>query len=182
MRRNSLNVMILGAAFLATCGSTRGGVMRHPSVHARSVVEIEKADPNSGYWERALSLHTLKLTGPRVSTVFALNADGSVAPTAFVRYMMWRESLGVKRFDSFHAQIASELRRVKFPQVNPTPSPSPPGTYPPPTGGPVPIQPPDFTPVEQGLIPPQVPEPSSALIAAGLIGVAAVARRRARRG
>ena len=176
IRRNFINGLIVGVVAFATNSPARGGVIRQPTVHALSVVEIEKADPNSGYWERALQFHTLKLAGPRVHNLYVLNADGSVAPTAFVRYMQWREGLNVKRFDSLHPLLAKELRRVKFPPTHPTPSPTSPGTYVPPAGS-TPIQPPNFTPIEQGLNPPQVPEPSSAVIAVALIGVAALARR-----
>ena len=180
IRRNPINGLILGAVVLAIGGPVRGGVIRRPTVHARRVVEIEKADPNSGYWERALQLHTLKLAGPRVHNLYVLNADGSVAATAFIRYMQWREGLNVKRFDSLHPLLAQQLRKVKFPKPHPTPSPTSPGTYVPPTGS-TPIQPPNFTPIEQGLNPPHVPEPSSAVIAVCMIGVAALARRWSRR-
>ncbi len=174
IRRNSINGLILGAVVLTTWCPARGGVIRRPTVHALSVVEIKKADPDSGYWTRALQFRTLKLAGPRVRNLYVLNADGSVAPTAFVRYMQWREGLNVKRFDSLHPMIALQLSRVKFPPTHPAPSPTTPARS-------TPIQPPNFTPIEQGLNPPQVPEPSSAVIAVALIGVAALARRWSRR-
>lgn len=173
-------VFLAGLAVVTALVAPRadaGAIRPHHAarVGARSVVAIEKADPDSDFWVRALKNHTLHLRGPRVPMVVALNADGSTPDTAFVRYMAWREGLNAKRFDAFHAEIAQLLRRRK-----PTPTP---GTIPPLTG-PVPVGPPDFTPITPGtqtLLPPHVPEPSAGLAAIVLLGAGLAGRRLARR-
>jgi hypothetical protein len=178
-RRNLIAMLGFGMALMVISSPrAKAGAIhaQHMSkVGARSLVAIEKADPNSDYWARALQHHTLKLKGPHVPTVVTMNADGTVSQSSFLLYMQWRESLNSVRFDSFHTQVAKLLRKMK-----PTPTP---GTIPP-LAGPVPIQPPDFTPIttsSQSIIPPQVPEPSAGLAAVVLIGAGIVGRRLARR-
>ena len=92
--------------------------------------------------------------------------------------MLWRESINSVRFDSFHTLLAKMLHKVKIPPKNHG---SPPETFVPPTGG-TPILPPDFTPTinPQALNPPNIPEPSTGLIAVVMIAAIALGRHRAK--
>lgn len=173
--RNSRFGLALGVVVSLGVAPTQAGSIKHSTVHTSgATVQIKKADPWSGYWTYALNHHLLKLSGPPVHTVLTLSADGTLPSSPFVQYMVWRESLNAKRFDSFHPLLAQTLKKVKTPPTtNPT---IPPETIIPPTGG-TPILPPDFTPVTQGVNPPNVPEPSSGLIAVGMISAVVLGRR-----
>ena len=155
--------------------SVYAGVMHHSTVSAKSTVEIQKADPWSGYWAYALKHHILKLSGPSVHTSLTLSIEGTLPSSYYVEYMSWREGLNAKRFDSFHPALAQALKKVKTTTVSPT---VPPESVIPPTGG-TPILPPGFTPniVTQSLNPPHVPEPSTAVMALGMIAAVGVAHR-----
>ena len=157
--RKIRSMMIVVAMALAVEGRpAEAGAIRTSAAQARAILKIQKADPNSQYWVRALEHHTLKLRGPRINRVAALNADGTVSETAFVRYMLWRESLSPKRFDSFHPDLAQIFGHVR------------PST--------IPIQSPDFTPVEPGFVtPPTIPEPSTIAIALAMVLAVGIARR-----
>ncbi len=98
-----------------------------------------------------------------------LTASGTMADWAYVDYLGWRRSLAPARFDYFHPdyaqmfQIDQQVRQQTFPPITP------------------PCEPP-VRPRTQNPEPPQVPEPSSALIALALFGAGWCARRhRARR-
>ncbi len=171
--RKFIHSLILGGMVVSILGlSANAGAIRRGSVSAKALVKIQKADPNSDYWVKALKNQTLKLKGPRTPTVIALNADGTVPDSAFLRYMSWREGLNAKRFGSFHPEIVKLLRKIKKP-----PTPTEPGTIVPPSPG-VPIGPPDFTPITpHELTPPNVPEPSTMILGVSLIGAMVVARR-----
>jgi hypothetical protein len=174
--RNSIIGLALGtAAMLLPNVAARAGVIHHSTVSTKSTVEIQKADPWSGYWAYALKHHVLKLTGPSVHTNLALSIQGTLPSSPFVEYMSWREGLNAKRFDSFHPALAQALKHVKTTTVSPT---VPPETLVPTTGG-TPILPPGFTPdvVTETLNPPHIPEPSTAVMALGMIAAAGVAHR-----
>lgn len=172
--RKFFHTLMIGGATLALLASgAQAGAMRSGKLSARAIVQIQKADPNSDYWVKALKRHALILRGPKTPTVITLNADGSVPDSAFMQYMKWRQGLNIKRFDSFHPELVRLLRKVKTPTTT-----TPPGTIEPPSPG-VPIEPPDFTPiVPQELTPPNVPEPSSVMLGLGMLGAVAWYRRR----
>ena len=174
--RNSIFGIAFGTAtLLIPSVAARAGVIKHSTVSSKSTVQIQKADPWSGYWAYALKHHVLKLGGPSVHTALSLSADGTMPVSPFVQYMSWREGLNAKRFDSFHPALSQALKRVKTTTVSPT---VPPETVIPPTGG-TPILPPGFTPnvITETLNPPHVPEPSTAVMALGMIAAAGAARR-----
>jgi hypothetical protein len=176
--RQVIKVACLGALLATTARAGKissAAVLHAQAVQGTASVSIQKADPWSAYWVKALKNHTLNLSGPKVHTTVAFAADGSVAPSPFVSYMTWRESLNPKRFDSFHTELAKVLRKVK----TPTSSGTPPESIIPPSGS-TPILPPNFTPdtPTQGLIPPNTPEPSTGVIAAGLIAAGLYVRKR----
>lgn len=175
--RKRLVSLTFGATMLLVPTSgVDAGAIKHATVHTKATVEIQKANPWSGYWSYALKHHLLKLTGPAVHTKLALSADGTLPISPFVQYMQWREGLNAKRFDSFHPTLAQMLKKAKTPSSG-----TPPESLIPPSGG-TPILPPDFTPVTvpETIIPPQVPEPSTGVLAVGMIGIAWAVRRRIR--
>ena len=177
--RKSIPGLALGIAVLFPSASSHAGAIRQTTVHTRSTVEIQKADPWSGYWANALKHHVLKLSGPSVHTVLTLSADGTLPSSPFVHYMVWREGLNAKRFDSFHSELAKMLHKLKTPRLHPG---IPPETFVPPVGK-TPILPPDFIPITtpQNLTPPNVPEPSTGLMAVGMIAAVTMGRRWAKR-
>ncbi len=157
----------------ASAGAIRPGVR----AKARTMAGLQKssANPWGAYWKAALQYRWKDVHGPRAVTMLKVSSDGTVPDSPFVQYLSWRQSLNVKRFNTFHPELVQMLRRVK------------PSTIPPLT---TPILPPDFTPITpvpdtnlpQGLNPPQVPEPATGVMALLMIGSAVMARRWSRSG
>ncbi|MDB5352756.1 MAG: hypothetical protein JWN86_4003 [Planctomycetota bacterium] len=183
-RCNIIAALIIGSLALVVPTSADAGAIRNHTLHAKSshVVSASSADPWGSYWQNALKHHSLHVSGPKALSILALAPDGSLPMSPFAAYLLWRRGLSTERFDSFHPEIAKILRKIKITQippiVNPPTTPSQPGQVIPP-GTVVPIQPPDFTPLTptQELIPPQVPEPASGLMAVMMVGGAVAARR-----
>lgn len=164
-----LFLYILCLAMLATTAISpaSAGPIR-PNVKAKTMAILQKtsADPWGPYWKAALKYHWKDVHSPRGVTMLKVQADGTVAESAFVSYLSWRQSLNAKRFNTYHPALMRLLRRVR-------PSAIPPMA--------TPIQPPNFTPTEpslpQGLNPPQIPEPATGLMAILMVGSAIAARR-----
>ena len=165
--RKLLMILVLGLVAWASCPPAQAGPIRR-QVALKATLQPSAANQWGPYWEAALKYHWMNVHGPRGVTLLKLSADGTLPVSPFVEYLQWRQGLAVKRFDAFHPGIARLLRHVRagsMPSLNPTPT-----------------EPPDFEAISpQEINPPTVPEPSSAVIAAMLVGAAAVARRRARR-
>lgn len=163
--------LILALAGLIAVPSADAGPIRprHPAVHARALVRAERADPWGGYWQSALRQHRMHVQGPRALSILSVSPERTVPDSPFVEYLQWRRGRNVRRFDLVHPAIARMFRTVeiaRLPALATTPSPS---------------SSPTVTVSAAGdLNPPQVPEPSSGLIALLMIGSAAAARRWAR--
>lgn len=161
-RRNPLSLLILGLVVAAGMASAEAGPIR-PRVRAKTLLQATAADQWGPYWRAALNYRWMDVRGPKAVSLLKLSADGTLPESPFVEYLVWRQSLNVKRFNSFHPGIVQLLRRIKPSRIPPTITP---------------IDPPDFTPITpQEVTPPQVPEPSTGLIAALMIGAAAAARK-----
>jgi hypothetical protein len=117
------------------------------------------------YFRRALQGHSLRVQVPQtLRGVRALAAAASQSDSAFVQYLRWRRGLNPARFDRNHPNVGPLL-----PEIPPVVPPIVPGNVPRPRPNPqVPV------------LPPAVPEPSTALVVAGLFAGAALWRRRGR--
>jgi hypothetical protein len=137
-----------------------------------------------------------KTHGPTVSpaiksTIWAvLKTDTQAQSLAnpMIEYLLYRQSLHPKRFDTFHPKLGAALNQL----LN---SPTPPTSVPPPTYPPVPVStvasqgvappstliPPSPQSVPQNITPPAIPEPSSLIIALGMTGCGLWWRQRLRR-
>ena len=174
--RNLISILGFGVLLAVSSPAYAGGIRHHhlAEVRTQARVRAAAADPWGAYWQDALNHHRMHVNGPKALSILSLSADGTLPASPFVEYLQWRQGLHAKVFDSFHPDIAKVLKRVSH-----APSLVPPSV----PGGPVPIQPPDFTPLgplisPQSLNPPQVPEPATGLLALGMIAAAVVARRK----
>jgi hypothetical protein len=108
---------------------------------------------------------------PRVPRGLALshNSDGTLAPSAFLDYLLYRRALNPARFDHYHPTIGPQLS---------TQLPALPTVTVPPITPPAPqIVPPPLTPPARQT----VPEPSTLLLGTAMIaGVGYMRRRQAR--
>lgn len=117
------------------------------------------------YYRRAMRQQSLRvqvptqLRGPRALALVATNGE-----SPFLDYLRWRRSLNPARFDRYHPNLVAILdvpplvippyvpEDIPYPEPNPNPNPIPQV--------------------------PQVPEPGSILVLAGLFGGAALLKRR----
>ncbi len=181
--RNLIAILGFGAILGLSSPAVAGAIRHHhvAEVTTQARVKASAADPWGAYWQDALKHHWMHVSGPKALSILSLSADGTLPVSPFVEYLEWRQGLHAKIFDSFHPDIAKLLKKVAHTPSLATPSPTP--VFP---GGPVPIQPPDFTPVTpatpliepQSLNPPQVPEPASGLLALAMIAAGILARRK----
>jgi hypothetical protein len=113
------------------------------------------------YYRRALERQAPRVLFPTWLRQQVARTPGVPASSGVVDYLRWRRSLNTTRFDRCHPDLADVLAR--------TPTVIPQTILPPPVIPPVPIVPIPEVPFPQVPInPPQVPEPSTALILAGL--------------
>lgn len=131
------------------------------------------------YFARALQMHSLRVQGPNALRVLSVAPAAQLSSSAFVDYLLWRRSLNPVRFDHYHPYLAPMLQQPQNSGTTlPATSVTPGVVIPPIAPTPVipPTNPPD-TPPTPPIPPSQVPEPSTILIASGMV-VAAVAGRR----
>ena len=155
--RASLVLLLLtGLGSTATADPIRG---------RRVMIEAARANPLEAYFASALRRHALDIhmdAALRHTTLagmeHVLGVDGQLPDTAFVRYLRWRRGLHALRFDANHPRLASLLQAVRARQFTPSTAP----------------------PRVDGLLigpPQQAPEPSTWLVALGLIATGAAYRR-----
>lgn len=169
--RKPISFLLLALPLAASSAPVEAGPMRGRAAEM-SVLQSRSADPWGVYWQTALKYRWKDVHGPRGVTLLKLSPDGTLPVSPFVEYLQWRQGLNVRRFNSFHPGIARMLRRAR-------PSRFPPILGPP---GSAPTRFPDFTPLSSSTPqflnpPPQVPEPATGLMAALMLGMAALARR-----
>jgi hypothetical protein len=97
-----------------------------------------------------------------------------------IDYLLWRRSLNPMRFSIFHPQLSPALAQLLSPPPVPVTIPPPVFTPVPPPSDTAPqtVTPPLVPPVSQDVTPPAVPEPSSIILAAGMLGWGLWWRRR----
>lgn len=159
-RRNLILLAVFGLLASLATSATAGPI--RPGLNAKAVLQKTSGNQWGPYWQAALKYHWLNVHGPKAESMLRISSDGKLDRSPFVEYLLWRQNLNVKRFNSFHADLVKMLRRVRPGDIPPTP-----------------IDPPGFTPNEPQVVnPPQVPEPATGVIALMMIGAAIVARRR----
>jgi hypothetical protein len=117
--------------------------------------------PMASYFRWALRNQVRRVNVPPSLRGLRTSLDGRLPEWAFVDYLRWRRSLNPARFDVNHPNLARLFRFEPLPPLTP----------------PTPVEP-TVRPRTQQPLPPQVPEPSSALIAVALFGAGWWARRR----
>ena len=160
-------VLVVGSLVLAINGSLQAARCRHPDNdddwhHKTSRISFASFLAHPSLWTHMT---------PRVPKGLSLahNLDGTLAPSAFRDYLLYRRALDATRFDRYHPVIGPQLNPElpQLPMVT-----VPPITAPAPQFVPAPLT----APARQ-----TVPEPSSLLIGVVMIaGVAYVKRRRTR--
>ena len=161
----------LSCAMLAAAGLlwASGPAEAAPIRGGRLMIEAAQGNPLEAYFRSALRRHSLNIhldAATRRAGLdgleHILSAEGQLPDTAFVQYLRWRRGLHTLRFDANHPRLAAMLQVVRAQQFTPTSAP----------------------PQVDGLLigPPthQAPEPSTWLVAAGLMAAGAAYRRQVR--
>ena len=171
-----LRIVLFLLLALATAPASAGPIRPGVKARAREMVSLQRtsANPWGAYWKAALKYHWKQVHSPRAESMLRISADGTLPNSPFVQYLTWRQSLNVKRFNFYHPGLVRMLRRVRPAAIPPLCTPiRPPGF--------TPIEPSPFSPSDtnlpQNLNPPQIPEPTTGVMALLMIGSAVVARR-----
>jgi hypothetical protein len=156
------------AAAMVTAGAlavpASAAPMKAMRLHA---VRSAAVDHWESYYRRALASHSKDVVVPGFLRSLSLQPNGMLPESAFVDYLRWRRGLAPQRFDANHPRISRMLIQDQLVRQ----------TIKPPVVPPV-VVPRTTNPRPQPLEPPRVPEPSSFVIAATLLGAAAWWRRR----
>lgn len=105
-------------------------------------------------------------------------ADGLLEETPLVQYLRWRRDLNPTRFDRYHPRVGPLIARdsvLRAGRLTPRPPTEP--LVPTGPGNPTQTTTRTTNPRTQGTLPPQIPEPSTLLVAMTLVGATALWRR-----